>query len=227
MCMLLAITACTRSEIGAEPTCTVRWGDSIAFDGIRYHQVYLGPDASRRLETLIGRAVGVPQCAPGSQRGSLHRISPTTMSLDVPNVAWSMAGFSDTFRIVGSTSEGLTLYEATVTGLRTLREFAGNIQGDVVAIEIRSGGDGRTLDGVVDDPQVVRTLISMLLDAPNDPGSRTVDGPTLFLDLIFENGPPSRQVFFVDDQRVFPDLAVPDEFADAILQARLGSQSDG
>ena len=194
------------------------WVDFVNFDGVHYMGGGFG-NTNRAVERgRLGAPYGRVEVnvSETSVNGSTERQDCEAAFLPVGEILYRIDGYEPHFRI--ATNEG-KVYEAySMKGAATAGEFI-DIGGKVRNINLSDDG---SFNKDVSDPAVISQLVAELLASPIDTGrGGGGDAPVVRLRFDLADGSHFRATLFTEENRVWPDIMVPESFT-AAIQAAVG-----
>lgn len=204
-------------------TAHVDWVPFVRHEGRMYVEETVPVDGPGLEADRLGERLGEVRCRIGDvvhdpayqpQDGDAAYLDPGTP-------LHAVEGFDPAFRLAADDGRTPTLFEADdPPDAATGRDLLGDLEGRVVAINVRSSVDGTTLVGTIDDPEVVDELFGTVLDAPYDPDAPGGAGGERYLvEFTLEDLPPVDRMLSTDGQVLGRGIQVDEAFVDAVRAA--------
>lgn len=137
-----------------------------------------------------------------------------------------LEGYDPSFRVVVKTDGEWRIYESdTAPGAESGRDLL-DLEGKVRYIGVNSVRDGRTELAAIREPAEVERLVEMVLSAPVDQDLNPKNGEydeQVFVAFHFEDGSATSRAFYPTSRLLSRGIVVPQEFADAIVEAKEGA----
>jgi hypothetical protein len=203
----------------------VDWADVIKFEGITYlvsdsdvgrplKEEDLGPKFAEvrfRLQDNVND--------PGykTKNGDAGYLEPGTPVYEVK-------GYEPSFRLAAYDGKTLKLYEVTSNPKAEEVSDYLDIEGKVRYIGVNSDFDGTTELAAIRDREEVRSLVSMVMEAPLEvePGSFDDNGKVYFLAFYLEDGTATLQAYYADLNAMYLGITLPEKFRQTIERSLRG-----
>ncbi len=220
------------------PMAIVDWADIVKFEGITYlaaseaggvgrplKKEDLGPKFAEVRHKLQDN---VNDPAYETKNGDAGFLEPGTPVYEVE-------GYDPSFRLAAYDAYGgktLTLYEVMSNPKAKEASDYLDIEGKVRYIDIEAEvrfieprrGKGRVELATIRDREQVRSLVSMVMEAPLEvePGSFDDNGKVYFIAFHLEDGTASVQTYYADEGKMYFGASLPKEFQETIERAVRG-----
>jgi hypothetical protein len=139
---------------------------------------------------------------------------------------YELKGYDPSFRVVARSDGELRIYESDSDPDAAHGSDIMDLAGKVDYIGVNSVRDGRTELAAIRDPEEVRSLVEMVLGSPVDqdrfPADNEMDDQ-VFVAFHLDDGSITARAFYPTSRILARGIIVPQEFSDAIVEAKEGS----
>lgn len=212
----------------AEPTSfpmtIVDWADTVKFEGITYLAADGGVGRPLRKEDLGPKFAEVQHKLQDNVNDPAYETKNGDAGfLEAGTPVYEVKGYDPSFRLAAYDDayggKKLTLYEVMFNPKAKEASDYLDVEGKVRYIGVNSDFDGTTELAAIRDPEKVRSLVSMVMEAPlaAKPGSfGNENAKVYFIAFHLRDGTASVQTYYADEGKMYFGVTLPEEFRQTI-----------